>query len=28
VIGLTTLYVMVTEIAKNYFYARMGDIIA
>ena len=28
VIGLTALYVIVTEIAKNYFYARMGDIIA
>ena len=28
VIGMTALYVMVTEIAKNYFYTRMGDIIA
>ena len=28
VIGLTALYVIVTEIAKNYFYSRMGDIIA
>jgi len=28
VIGLTALYVLVTEIAKNYFYSRMGDVIA
>jgi len=28
VIGLTVLYVLVTEVAKNYFYSRMGNIIA
>jgi Mg2+-importing ATPase len=28
VIGMTALYVMVTEIAKNYFYSRMGNVIA
>jgi len=28
VIGLTTLYVVVTEIAKGFFYSRMGNVIA
>ena len=28
VIGLTALYVVVTEIAKGFFYSRMGNVIA
>ena len=28
VIGLTILYVFVTEMAKNYFYSRVGNVIA
>jgi len=27
-IGLTALYVLVTEIAKKYFYSRMKNVIA